>query len=110
MKRISVQLMAIVILGFCAYGFGSKLIEFIRLVQSDDPAARDGIFAVSPLANYLFASAGFLCLLLWAAAHGMFHNIERPKETMLEINEKLDSQATDLHFCDSVMQSSGKGT
>ena len=104
MKKFSVQLMAVVVLGFCAFGFGSKLIEFIRLVQSNDPAARDGIFAVTPLVNYLLASAGFLCLLLWAAAHGMFTNIERPKQTMLEINDQLDSQATDLKYCDSVMK------
>ena len=104
MKRLSVQLMAVVILGFCAFGFGSKLVEFVRLVRSDDPAARDGIFAVTPLVNYLLASAGFLCLLLWAAIHGMFRNIESPKETMLEINDQLDSQATDLHYCDSIMR------
>jgi nitrogen fixation-related uncharacterized protein len=36
----------------------------------------------------LLASFGFLLLFGWAAANGMFHDIEGPKYTML-VNENL---------------------
>ena len=104
MKDRIVSLLAVVILGFCFYGFGTKFLDFVRLVTSDEVAVREGIFAVTPLMNYLLASAGFLCLLGWAAAHGMFRQIEQPKQTMLEINAKLDSESDDLKFCNSVMK------
>ena len=96
--------MAVIILGFCLYGFGSKFVELVRLVASDEDAAREGVFAVAPLVNYLLASAGFLCLLGWAAAHGMFHNIEEPKQTMLDVNAKLDADDDDLKYCDSILK------
>jgi hypothetical protein len=41
--------------------------------------------------NYLLASLGFFFLLLWAAARGMFRDIERPKYEMLERERLLDS-------------------
>jgi len=104
MKNRVVLVLAVVILGFCFFGFGSKFVEFVRLVTSDKESAREGVFAVAPLVNYLLASAGFLCLAGWAAAHGMFHDIEQPKQTMLDVNAKLDSDADDLKFCNSVME------
>ncbi|MCA9230263.1 MAG: hypothetical protein KDA57_06405 [Planctomycetales bacterium] len=103
-KNLAVALMGVVILGFCAYGFGSKFIEFVRLVLGDEEVATKGMFAVAPLVNYLLASAGFLCLLGWAAAHGMFHNIEQPKQTMLDLNEQLDDTTDTAHFSNSIMQ------
>ena len=41
-------------------GFGIKFLELINLTQGET----DGGFAVTPVVNYLLASAGFLCLLL----------------------------------------------
>jgi len=104
MKNLVIQILSVVILGFCLFGFGSKFIELVRLVVSDDVAAQEGVFAVAPLMNYLLASAGFLCLLGWATMHGMFRDIEQPKQTMLEVNAQLDSQTDDLEFCNSVMR------
>lgn len=103
MKNKIVLVLAVVILGFCFFGFGSKFIELVRLVVSDEDAAKEGVFAVAPLVNYLLASTGFLCLLGWAAVHGMFRNIEQPKQTMLEIEASLDSKSDDLQYCNSVM-------
>jgi hypothetical protein len=40
--------------------------------------------------NYLLASIGFLCMLIWAAANGMFRDIEQPKYRMLEVEEQLN--------------------
>ncbi len=103
-QNIIVSILAVVILGFCVFGFGSKFIEFVRLVTGDEVAISEGIFAVAPMVNYLLASAGFLCLLGWAAAHGMFHNIEGPKHTMLDIDAQLDAHRDDTKYCDSVIR------
>jgi hypothetical protein len=70
----------------CLYGFGNKFIELIHTYQGDS----DGAFAVTPIVNYLLASAGFLLLLGWAAINGMFRDIEGPKHTMLETERQLD--------------------
>ena len=67
-------------------GFGMKFIEFIAVFRGD----AEGAFAVAPILNYLLASAGFLLLFSWAAANGMFHNIEQPKQTMLDNEALLD--------------------
>jgi len=107
LKDKIVAVMGVIILGFCFYGFGSKFIELVRLVASDSVAAQEGIFAVAPLMNYLLASAGFLCLLGWATMHGMFRDIEQPKQTMLDVNAQLDSQTDDLEFCNSVLHKGG---
>lgn len=85
-SRITV-LLALVILIPSLYGFGSKFYEFVALYRGDS----DGAFAVAPIVNYLLASAGFLLLFGWAAANGMFHDIERPKHQLLETEQRLDA-------------------
>ncbi len=69
-------------------GFVMKFIELVNLTQGE----ADGEFAVTPMVNYLLASAGFLCLLLAAALNGMFNDIEQPKYSMLENEERLDRE------------------
>lgn len=86
--RIITAILAVLILIPSIYGFGSKLVEFIALVRGDI----DGIFAISPVANYLLASTGFFFLLLWATINGMFHDIEAPKYDLLEHEEQLDRE------------------
>lgn len=68
------------------WGFGNKFFEFIAIYRGEV----DGAFAIAPILNYLLASIGFLLLFLWAVAGGMFHDIERPKYTMLENEAKID--------------------
>ncbi|MCA9095591.1 MAG: hypothetical protein KDA68_19060 [Planctomycetaceae bacterium] len=70
------------------YGFVGKLYEFFHMYRSDS----EGVFAITPMANYLFASLGFLCLMFWAAYQGMFHDIEQPKQDMLQNEAELDRQ------------------
>lgn len=89
LRQVVVLLMAVLILVPSLFGFGMKFIEFVRLVRGDV----DGAFAITPVANYLLASLGFLCLFVWAALGGMFHDIEQPKRTMLENEARLDAQA-----------------
>jgi len=73
----------------CLYGFGNKFLELIHTYQADS----DGAFAITPIVNYMLASAGFVLLLGWAAVNGMFRDIEQPKYAMLETERQLDSQS-----------------
>lgn len=79
-------LLAVLILIPSGYGFAGKFFELIRVYRGES----DGAFAVAPMLNYLLASLGFFCLLLWAAARGMFRDIENPKHEMLAHEEMLD--------------------
>ncbi len=81
-------LLAVLILIPSGYGFAGKFIELIRVYRGES----DGAFAVAPMMNYLLASLGFFCLLLWAAAHGMFRDIESPKYEMLVREEALEAE------------------
>lgn len=103
MKNTVVAVMAVVILGFCAWGFGDKFYQFVILATKGEEEANVGIFAVTPIVNYLLASFGFLLLLGWAAANGMFRDIEGPKQTMLDHEAQLDRGRDDAHCPDSIL-------
>jgi hypothetical protein len=79
-------LLAVLILIPSGYGFVGKFIELVHVYQGEP----GGAFAVAPIMNYLLASLGFFCLLLWAAGRGMFRDIERPKYEMLAHEKMLD--------------------
>ena len=82
--------MAVLILIPSMYGFLGKFAEFVHIYRG----ASGGKFAVAPILNYLLASAGFFCMLLWAAWNGMFRDIERPKIDFLENERLLDRDAS----------------
>ena len=69
-------------------GFSNKFREFVLLIRGDV----DGIFAITPVVNYLLASLGFFCLFFWAIYQGMFRDIEAPKFQLLENERKLDDE------------------
>lgn len=77
---------AVLILLPALLGFSRKFYAFLVEAWGSD----EGVFAVTPIVNYLLASLGFLLLLGWAAFHGMFRDIEQPKRTMLEMQNQLD--------------------
>lgn len=85
-KRIAVLCIALAILVPASIGFVEKLVLFILAVKKDQVAG----FTIIPVTNYLIVTAGMLCLLIWAARHGMFRNIEKPKYDMLQREEELD--------------------
>lgn len=78
--------MAVLILIPSMYGFVGKFVEFVHIYRGTD----GGEFAVAPILNYLLASAGFFCMLLWAAWNGMFRDVEQPKVDFLENEARLD--------------------
>jgi hypothetical protein len=86
-----VVLVFLPILGVVCIFFAIKFYELWKVARYDP----NGAFAVTPIVNYLLAGIGFLFLLGWAAYNGMFHDIEKPKRTMLEIEERLDAQSDD---------------
>ncbi len=85
---ISTIAFALVILVPSLLGFANKFREFILLYRGDV----DGVFAITPIMNYLLASLGFFCLFFWAIYQGMFRDLEAPKFTMLENERKLDEE------------------
>lgn len=86
--RITI-LLAVLILIPSGYGFIGKFIELINVAKGE----AGGAFAVAPIMNYLLASLGFFCLLLWAAGRGMFRDIENPKQQMLDREAELDARS-----------------
>lgn len=68
--------------------FGNKFLDLILVVQADE----EGAFAVTPIVNYLFATAGFLCLFFWTAMQGAFQDLDAPSRTMFENEQRLDQQ------------------
>ncbi len=79
---------AVIILIPSMYGFTGKFIELVHVYRG----APGGAFAVAPIMNYLLASAGFFCMLLWATRNGMFRDIERAKYAFLEHEKELDNK------------------
>ena len=90
LKSITLIVMSLVILIPTMAGFAMKFIEFVHTFRSRS----DGVFAITPMTNYLLASLGFFCMLIWAACNGMFHDIERPKYHMLDTEQQLDDAAS----------------
>jgi hypothetical protein len=85
---ITTIVLALVILVPSLLGFANKFREFIQIYRGEV----DGVFAITPIVNYLLASLGFFFLFCWGIFHGMFRDIERPKYTMLENERKLDEE------------------
>ncbi len=86
--RVMTAVFALVILIPSMLGFIAKFIEFIAVFRGQG----EGSFAVTPMVNYLLATTGFFCLFGWALLHGMFREIEAPKQRMLETEEWLVRQ------------------
>ncbi len=85
-RQLVVAVFALAILIPSMLGFVAKFVEFFQTFRSE----ADGAFAITPMVNYLLATVGFLCLLIWASVNGMFQDIERPKHTMLDREHGLD--------------------
>ena len=80
---------AVIILTPSMIGFVMKFSEFIHTFRGES----EGAFAITPMVNYLLASLGFFCLLLWSAVNGMFHDMEKPKHLMLQREMMLDEDS-----------------
>lgn len=67
------------------------MMKFGELVELTKGVSDGGGFAITPVVNYLLASLGFFCLLVWAGLNGMFRDLEKPKYLMLENEQELDA-------------------
>jgi hypothetical protein len=77
---------ALVIFIPCIFGFGTKFLELVKLSHTD----LEGRFALTPVVNYLLATIGFLCMFVWGAMRGTFHNVEDAKQRMLDVDEMIE--------------------
>jgi hypothetical protein len=84
---IATVVLGVIILIPSMAGFVNKFFEFANVVKGE----ADGAFALTPIVNYLLASAGFFCFLIWSAMQGMFSDIEAPKRDMLDRENALDA-------------------
>jgi hypothetical protein len=69
-------------------GFANKFLDLILVMQGDE----EGAFAATPIMNYLFATAGFLCLLVWTATQGAFEDLDAPSRKMFDDEQIFESQ------------------
>ena len=83
---------AVIILIPSMLGFGAKFLEFIHTFRGES----GGAFAITPMVNYLLASLGFLCMLVWAILNGMFRDLEAAQG-----NDARTRTATGSHECAS---------
>lgn len=89
-SRLKKWVMVLITIGIIVpggYGFIEKFIQFVRTLRTDDA----GGFTIIPICNYLIVTAGMACLLVWATTRGMFRDIERPKFTMLEREQRIEA-------------------
>lgn len=97
------SIFAVLILVPCFIGFGNKLREFMLLYSGQV----DGLFAISPIVNYLLASTGFFFLFWWGIFNGMFAQIEEPKREFLRQEWALDQAQADYESALALQKSSG---
>lgn len=90
-KKITVGVMAVLILIPGCLGFGEKLYQFFMVLQKSP----QGHFAIVPIATYLLVSLGFALIFVWGMHKGMLSDIEGPKYAMLAKEAELD--AKELH-------------
>lgn len=86
-RIIVTGLLTLLILVPSMLGFADKFQQLIILCKGD----AEGAFAITPVVNYLLASLGFFCMLCWATINGMFRDIERPKQQLLDTEARLDA-------------------
>lgn len=82
-------LFAILVLIPTILGFANKFMDLVLVMHGDE----EGAFAATPIMNYLLATAGFFCLLVWTSLQGAFHDLDGPSRTMFENEQRLDRQS-----------------
>ncbi len=84
---ITTVVFALVVLIPSCLGFANKFREFVLIFRGDV----DGVFAITPIVNYLLASAGFFLLFFWRSAMGCFATSSGPSTRCSRPNEILIS-------------------
>ncbi len=72
-------------------GFANKFLDLMIVAAGDD----EGAFALTPIMNYLLATAGFFCMLMWAVTQGAFHDIDEPSHVMFENELELERKSAE---------------
>jgi uncharacterized membrane protein YhaH (DUF805 family) len=86
LRTIVVLGMAVAVLVGAGVGFVYKMSEFVMTIVKDDV---EGFGAVAVIV-YLVGIVPIIFLTLWAVLTGRFHDIERPKFRMLELDREIE--------------------
>jgi hypothetical protein len=77
---------AIAVMVIAGLGFVYKMTEFVVTITRDDI---EGFGAVA-VATYLIGMLPIVFLTLWGVLTGRFHDIERPKFRLLELDREIE--------------------
>ena len=72
-------------------GFANKFLDLMIIAAGDE----EGAFALTPIMNYLLATAGFFCMLMWAVAQGAFHDLNQPSREMFQNELDLEQRTAE---------------
>ena len=77
---------AVAVLVIAGLGFAYKMTEFAATIVKDDV---EGFGAVA-VGMYLIGMLPIVFLTLWAVLTGRFHDVERPKFRLLELDREIE--------------------
>jgi nitrogen fixation-related uncharacterized protein len=85
-RRVAVLVFAVAVLAIAGLGFAYKMTEFAMTIVNDDIAG----FGAAAVSVYLIGMIPIVFLTLWAVLTGKFHDIERPKFRLLELDREIE--------------------
>jgi hypothetical protein len=85
-RGLVVFVFAIAVMAIAGLGFVYKMTEFTLTMAEDDVAG----FGAVAVATYLIGMLPIVFLTLWAIVTGRFHDVERPKLRLLELDREIE--------------------
>ena len=78
-------------------GFANKFLDLMIVAQGDE----EGAFALTPMINYLLATAGFFCMLMWAITQGAFYDLNQPSHQMFGRELELERLSAETQLSET---------
>jgi uncharacterized membrane protein YhaH (DUF805 family) len=85
-RTLAVFSFAVLVLVVAGLGFTYKMSEFAMTIVEGDIAG----FGAAAVSVYLIGIVPILFLTLWAVFTGRFHDIERPKYRLFELDDEIE--------------------
>ena len=89
MTRSYRPLITWIVLTAVAIGGGTFCLKLYEFIRTANEGSLPG-FAFATVFSYFIATAGFLCLAVWAYLKGHYHDLEEPKFRLLQNEDELD--------------------
>lgn len=77
---------AVIVMAVAGTSFIYKMTLFTFTMAGDDVRG----FGAVAVGTYLIGMVPIVCITLWAVLTGRFHDIERPKYRLLELDAEID--------------------